>query len=91
VDDTTAVLPDGWAERLVPIENANTGGAVGWCLEVHDLAVSKLVAGRPQDVRFLQALTREGMVDRAVLEARLSSVRLPEDRLRQAQELLRRL
>jgi hypothetical protein len=46
VDDTTATLPSGWVERLVPIHNENTGGATGWCLEVHDLAVSKLVAGR---------------------------------------------
>jgi len=91
VDHTTATLPDGWAQRLVPIENANTGGAVGWCLEVHDLAVSKLVAGRPQDVRFLQGLSQEGMVDRTVLEAQLSSVRVPPDRLRHAQDLLRRL
>jgi hypothetical protein len=33
VDHTTAVLPEGWAGRLVRIENANTAGAVGWCLE----------------------------------------------------------
>src|SRR5580692_5116764 len=29
VDETTAVLPDGWRERLVKVENANTMGAVG--------------------------------------------------------------
>ena len=46
VDDTTAILPPGWQQRLVPIHNENTGGATGWCLEVHDLAASKLVAGR---------------------------------------------
>ena len=46
VDETTATLPPGWQERLVPIHNENTGGATGWCLEVHDLAASKLVAGR---------------------------------------------
>ncbi len=27
VDDTTAVLPHGWETRLVPVSNANTGGA----------------------------------------------------------------
>lgn len=46
IDDTTATLPAGWANRLVPINNENTGGAIGWCLDVHDLALSKLVAGR---------------------------------------------
>jgi hypothetical protein len=46
VDETTAVLPDGWRDRLVAVRNANTRGATGWCLEVHDLIVSKLAAGR---------------------------------------------
>jgi hypothetical protein len=48
VDDRTALLPNGWQSRLIKIENANTGGAVGWCLEPHDLAVSKLVAASDQ-------------------------------------------
>jgi hypothetical protein len=39
VDDTTATLPRGWADRFVPIHNEHTGGATGWCLEVHDLAI----------------------------------------------------
>jgi hypothetical protein len=34
----TAVLPDGWRDRLVPIRNQNTGGGTGLCLEIHDLA-----------------------------------------------------
>ena len=37
VDETTALLPDGWKERLVRVETPATGGAVGWCLEPHDL------------------------------------------------------
>ena len=36
VDETTAVLPEGWRSRLVKIDNVNTMGAVGWCLEPHD-------------------------------------------------------
>jgi hypothetical protein len=40
VDDTTATLPRGWEGRLVPITNENTAGAIGWCLEVHDLAAA---------------------------------------------------
>jgi hypothetical protein len=35
VDETTATLPSGWMDRLVPFANDNTGGATGWCLEVH--------------------------------------------------------
>jgi hypothetical protein len=52
----TAVLPAGWQNRLVPVHNANTGGGTGLCLEIHDLAVSKLVAGREKDFDFVKAL-----------------------------------
>jgi hypothetical protein len=72
VDETTATLPAGWVDRLVPFANANTGGATGWCLEVHDLAVSKLVAGREKDVDFVRVLVRERMVNPAVLQERVT-------------------
>ena len=42
------VLPDGWQERAIAVENANTNGFRGLCLEPADLAVSKLAAGRPK-------------------------------------------
>jgi transposase InsO family protein len=42
----------------VPLANDNTGGATGWCLEVHDLAVSKLVAGQDKDLNFVRVLER---------------------------------
>lgn len=46
VSPVTATLPEGWEERLSPLSNENTGGATGWCLDPHDLAYSKLAAGR---------------------------------------------
>src|SRR5437867_1833725 len=49
VGEETATLPAGWKERLVRVRTPATGGATGLCLEVHDLAVSKLVAGREKD------------------------------------------
>jgi hypothetical protein len=54
VGPETAVLPDGWRDRLVAVRNANTRGATGLCLEVHDLAVAKAVAGREKDGEFLR-------------------------------------
>lgn len=72
VDETTATLPAGWQDRLVPLVNANTGGATGWCLEVHDLAVSKLVAGRERILDFVRVLLREHMVDPTLLEQRVT-------------------
>lgn len=74
IDDTTATLPAGWADRLVPIQNENTGGAIGWCLDVHDLALSKLVAGRDKDLDFVQVLVREHMAVPAVLNDRLQTL-----------------
>lgn len=74
VDETTATLPAGWSDRLVPLANDNTGGAIGWCLEVHDLAVSKLVAGREKDLDFLRVLVRTHMVDPVVLAERVRIV-----------------
>src|SRR4051812_24944821 len=40
VDETTAVLPEGWRDRLVLVTGENTRFYRGWCLEVHDLAIS---------------------------------------------------
>jgi hypothetical protein len=79
VDDTTATLPADWTERLVPVANDNTGGATGWCLEVHDLAVSKLVAGREKDLDFVRVLVRERMVDPTLLEQRIGIAMAAED------------
>jgi hypothetical protein len=69
VDETTATLPGGWQERLVPIRNENTGGATGWCLEAHDLAVSKLVAGREKDLEFVRGLLKHRLADPKRIEA----------------------
>ena len=42
--------------------NENTGGAIGWCLEPHDLALSKLAARREKDLAYVSALLRFKMV-----------------------------
>jgi hypothetical protein len=76
VDDTPATLPQGWSDRLVPVRNDNTGGVTGWCLEVHDLAVSKLVAGRERDIEFVRVLLDERMVEPRVLDERVRTLTL---------------
>jgi hypothetical protein len=73
----TAVLPAGWQSRLVKVQNANTHGATGWCLEIHDLVLSKYAAGRDKDLEFVAAAIRHDMVNRDELLARL--VTLPVD------------
>jgi hypothetical protein len=76
VGPQTAVLPARWRQRLVRIENANTGGYAGLCLEVHDLAISKYVAGREKDREFTRALARHGMTDKGILVRRLAATRI---------------
>lgn len=79
VDERTATLPRGWQERLVAIHNGNTGGVTGLCLEVHDLAISKYVAGRPKDLEFTAALARHAMTRRRTLQDRLRDTTLPRE------------
>ena len=76
VGKETAVLPAGWRDRLVPLQNNNTGGGTGLCLEVHDLAVSKLVAGREKDLTFLAGLVRHEMVVTDTLRHRLDQTEI---------------
>jgi hypothetical protein len=71
VDDRTAVLPQGWRDRLVPVSNQNTGGVVGLCLEVNDLAISKYIAGRPKDLKFTKELARHAMTSLETLIKRI--------------------
>jgi hypothetical protein len=91
IDDTTATLPAGWADRLVPIQNENTGGAIGWCLEVHDLALSKLVAGRDKDLDFVHVLVREHMVVPSVLNERLKTLPVSGEQLAAVSARLHRM
>lgn len=74
-----ATLPEGWQDRLVPVSNANTGGTTGLCLEVHDLAISKYVAGREKDLDYTRALVEYGMVQKECLLERLEATHVDPD------------
>jgi hypothetical protein len=87
----TAVLPEGWRHRLIPIHNQNTGGGTGLCLEIHDLAVSKLVAGREKDLDFISGLLRHRLILTETIRARLQSMALPPERLDMCGAWLERL
>jgi hypothetical protein len=71
VEAVTAVLPEGWQNRLVRFQTEGTRGVVAWCLEVHDLWISKMIAGRPKDLEFGQALLERGIVEPGELQTRL--------------------
>lgn len=78
VGPETATLPRGWEGRLVSVNNANTNGIEGLCLEVHDLAISKYVAGRPKDIEFTRVLASSRMTRRPTLLRRLVATTLPK-------------
>ncbi len=73
VSPDTATLPDGWEDRLVSVSNENTGGAVGWCLDPHDLAFSKLAARREKDIAFVAELIRHKLVRPSRVESLIAS------------------
>lgn len=71
VGPETAILPTGWKDRLVTVETPATGGGRGLCLEVHDLAISKLAAGREKDLEFVEAMMAHSLTNTEVLRERL--------------------
>jgi hypothetical protein len=91
VGPETACLPSGWEQRLVKIQNQNTDLKIGYCLEPHDLAASKLVAGRPKDGPFVRALLTHKIVDPQLLAQRIEQLPLPAPRRQQLLLLLQGL
>ncbi len=49
----TVGLPTDWRERLQPLLDEE-GEVIAYCAEIHDIAVSKLIAGREKDFQFLK-------------------------------------
>jgi len=78
VGERTAVLPSDWESRLVAVNNGNTNGVTGYCLEAHDLAISKIIAQRPKDVEFVQELVRHDMIEKKTMLHRLEQTDLQE-------------
>jgi hypothetical protein len=54
-------------------------GVTGLCLEVHDLAISKHVAGREKDMEFTRELAKHGMTLDKTLMARLKETEVPKE------------
>jgi len=70
----SAILPDGWERRAVPVRNHATRDFTGWCLEAHDLAASKLAAYRDKDRDFVRVLLTEQLIDASTLQKRLEAL-----------------
>jgi hypothetical protein len=78
VGPETPIAPAGWQDRLVRIEVPVVGrtrkSAIAWCLETHDLVLSKLAAGRPHDFDFCEVAIREKLVDLRELNRRVECI-----------------
>lgn len=71
VGENTATLPKDWQSRLIAVKNENTNGVTGYCLEVHDLAISKMIAMRLKDLEFVRALVSHEMIEKRTMLHRL--------------------
>jgi hypothetical protein len=77
----SATLPEGWVERTVTVSHpVGTRGDTGLCLEAHDLAASKLFAGRDKDRIFVATLLSERLIDGATLLGRVALLPIDADR-----------
>jgi hypothetical protein len=83
VGPETAVLPQGWQRRVVKIQNANTDLKIGWCLEPHDLAASKLAAGRDKDWAFVETMLKHQLIQGTELVERLVTLPIPPEQIQQ--------
>jgi hypothetical protein len=68
VSPQTAVMPSDWMDRA---SLHYLGATTVVCPEMHDLAVSKCVAGREKDARYVRVLFREAMIALPILEQRI--------------------
>lgn len=71
VNPSFPFLPMGWEDRLVPL--GQTTPRVR-CLEIHDLVLSKLAAGRLKDYELIAALLGRSLVDAQTVRERITAV-----------------
>ena len=75
----STILPTGWQDRTLPVSDPiATHGKTGLCIEVHDLAASKLAAYREKDRDFVRLLLIEKMVEARILSERIRTMKLNE-------------
>ena len=58
----TATLPKDWETRLIAVTSQATNGAIAWCLDPHDIAYSKLAAGREKDLDYVLVLRQHKLI-----------------------------
>jgi hypothetical protein len=78
VGPETATLPDGWEDRLVPVRVPDLPRretyVTAWCLESHDLIVSKCAAARDRDWEYVETALAHRLVQLDVLRTRIADL-----------------
>lgn len=70
----TVVLPKDWEKRLQNLSDEK-GETIALCVEIHDVAVSKFIAGREKDFQFLKDGFERDLINFEVFAGRLQSVK----------------
>jgi hypothetical protein len=86
VGPETAILPKGWETRTVKIQNENTDLKIGLCLDPHDLAASKLAAGREKDWPFVATMLEHDLINTTTLLERLETLPIAQDHRQRLQK-----
>jgi hypothetical protein len=82
VSRETAKFPSGWETRCVRL-TVGVPAVTVVCPEIHDLAASKLAAGRDKDFDYVSVLIERDLVDTQKLLRRVARLDVPsEQRLR---------
>jgi hypothetical protein len=80
VGPETAKAPEGWMKRLVPVHIQPRPGSkrttIAFCMEIHDLVLAKLTAGRARDWEFARVCVEHELCDIAILLERCAAMPL---------------
>lgn len=71
--NTPVFAPTGWRDRAIPVRYDEIGVTAHF-MELHDLFLSKIGAGRPKDLEFCSALVKTRYIDREVLNERIPMI-----------------
>jgi len=77
---TPRYAPSGWKARAVPLRVEKY---TAWCMEAHDLVLSKLGAGREKDIDFAKSAAALGLLKHEELLRRLPDVACSDEHRRQ--------
>jgi hypothetical protein len=82
VGPETAHAPAGWENRLklmsIPPKSPTNKTVRAWCLEIHDLVLAKLAAGRSHDFEFAEVAIAEGLAEPEQLRLGIGLMRTDE-------------